>query len=151
PTSANAPEEGKIESGPVQIVEAGAHDGQLAKDILSWLREHRRPLLGRLEYLIVEPSAALARRQREMLREFAQVRWVQDVGQAGRGSGIIFANELLDALPAHRYGWDAKRGEWFEWGVTANGESFEWAKLAGSNRRLEDWPPELTAVLPDGF
>src|SRR5690349_13568153 len=42
--------------GRVQIVEAGAHDGQLARDILTWLRAERPTLFSQVEYWIVEPS-----------------------------------------------------------------------------------------------
>ena len=41
----------------LQIVEAGAHDGRLAADILSWLRRRRPSLFEQLEYWIVEPSS----------------------------------------------------------------------------------------------
>jgi len=47
-------EEGALE--PWQLVEAGAHDGQLALDVLSWLVEHRPEFFDRLEYWLVEPS-----------------------------------------------------------------------------------------------
>ena len=43
--------------GPVQIAEAGVHDGSLAGDILEWLAANDEPLLGRLTYTILEPSA----------------------------------------------------------------------------------------------
>ena len=33
-------------------------------------------------------------------------------------TGVIFANELLDAMPTHRLGWNALEKKWFEWGVT---------------------------------
>src|SRR5204863_2974150 len=46
--------------------------------------------------------------------------------------GIIFCNELLDALPVHRWGWDAKRRTWFEWGVTLKDGGFVWTRLAQS-------------------
>src|ERR1017187_4682180 len=36
----------------VRIVEAGAHDGRLAADILNWLQAHRRELSAQLEYWI---------------------------------------------------------------------------------------------------
>src|SRR5207248_10671240 len=42
---------------PLQIVEAGADDGKLAKDILRWLRGHWAELFGRTEYWIGESSA----------------------------------------------------------------------------------------------
>ncbi|MDW8308419.1 MAG: SAM-dependent methyltransferase, partial [Verrucomicrobiales bacterium] len=47
------------------IVEAGAHDGRLARDILQWLRVHRAELLARLEYRLIEPSPSRRARQRE--------------------------------------------------------------------------------------
>jgi len=40
----------------LRIVEAGAHDGKLARNVLAWLRDHRRELSQRVEYCIVEPS-----------------------------------------------------------------------------------------------
>src|SRR5580698_9268941 len=38
------------------IVEAGAHDGRLAGDILAWLQSNRAGLFERIEYVMVEPS-----------------------------------------------------------------------------------------------
>ena len=43
--------------GPVQVVEAGAHDGTLAGDILEWLAANDEPLFARLRYVITEPAA----------------------------------------------------------------------------------------------
>ena len=42
---------------PLQLVEAGAHDGQLAVDILGWLSQNRPEIFRALEYWIIEPSA----------------------------------------------------------------------------------------------
>ena len=44
-------------------------------------------------------------------------------------SGVIFSNELLDAMPVHRLGWDAAKKTWFEWGVTVDGGKFVWARI----------------------
>ena len=41
----------------VQLIEAGAHDGKLAADVLCWLAKHRPTLFQRSEYVILEPSA----------------------------------------------------------------------------------------------
>ena len=100
-----------------QIVEAGAHDGKLAADILNWLQSNRSKLFEQIEYGIVEPSARWQEWQRETLKDFApRVRWFSDLqAMVGRDSveptihGIIFSNELLDAFPVHRFGWDAKK------------------------------------------
>jgi len=151
------------------IVEAGAHDGRLAKDILTWLRLRRLGLFERIEYWIVEPSARRQEWQREVLKEFEpRVRWFGNfhslatilpwpaanpqsaIGNPQSVCGVIFSNELLDAMPVHRLGWDTKRREWFEWGVTLAGEEFVWIRLA-DKPAISNLPPELLDVLPDGF
>jgi SAM-dependent MidA family methyltransferase len=74
--------------------------------------------------------------------------------QSGPIRGIIFSNELLDALPVHRLGWDAKERCWFEWGVGFAGGHFVWTRMSeriGSPRFAIDVPPALLKVLPDGF
>jgi SAM-dependent MidA family methyltransferase len=145
------------EHGSLRMVEAGAHDGRLAKDILGWLRLRRSELAARIEYWIIEPSARRQVKQQELLSEFRpQVRWFSSVGAAGlaRVTGIIFSNELLDAMPVHRVGWDAERREWFEWGVGFDGAQFTWIRLPRITDALRlaiHMPPQLACALPDGF
>ncbi|SPE60288.1 conserved hypothetical protein [Verrucomicrobia bacterium] len=157
--------------GLVQLAEAGAHRGQLAKDILGWLREQRPELFARLEYWIIEPSSRRRAWQKATLSEFAdRVRWagrLSELAWAGVSSpasarppgicGIIFANELLDALPVHRLGWDAKDRSWFEWGVSCHGERFVWTRLQHGRPPTcltlagLGMPADLLEVLPDNF
>ena len=143
-----------------QIVESGAHDGRLAGDILGWLHSKLPKLLDTLEYWIIEPSSARTRAQKQTLSEFAaSVRWFPEWNAipAAGVNGIIFSNELLDAMPVHRIGWDASEKEWFEWGVTIRpgDHDFIWTRLpAGPDllaRGLPDLPGHLLDVLPDGF
>ena len=137
-------EELRIADCELRIVEAGAHDGRLAKDILAWLQSNRPGFLDHIEYWIVEPSSRRQEWQGETLREFAPwVHWfagfqslfqecTRHASPATRHPplrGVIFSNELLDALPAHRFGWDAAKKTWFEWGVTVDGEKFVWARI----------------------
>jgi SAM-dependent MidA family methyltransferase len=162
------------------IVEAGAHDGRLAKDILAWLRLRRIGLFEHVEYWIVEPSTRRQEWQRETLKEFGScVRWfgdlhslatistwpaanrqpARDLSESAIGNpqsvrGVIFSNELLDAMPVHRLGWDAKRREWFEWGVTLAGDRFVWTRLPEvihPSSFILHPSKELLDVLPDGF
>ncbi|HEX7577180.1 MAG TPA: SAM-dependent methyltransferase, partial [Verrucomicrobiae bacterium] len=148
----------------VRIVEAGAHDGQLAKDILTWLQSSRPELFGRIEYVIMEPSARRRRWQRVTLKSFANVRWFANFQSVASSTphpalrtpqlnGVIFSNELLDAFPAHRFGWDARNKTWFEWGVAVAGEKFIWAKLDNSElpSSILKIPSSLLAVLPDNY
>lgn len=141
---------------PVQLVEAGAHDGQLATDILNWLETWQPVLFKRIEYGLVEPSARRRMWQRKKLERFGnRVRWIDSLDSYRGGLvGIIFSNEFLDSLPVRRFGWDAQNREWFEWGVTVNEDRFVWTRLrrAGCNPVL---PVELPAgfldALPDGY
>jgi SAM-dependent MidA family methyltransferase len=168
----------RIRRSEATIVEAGAHDGTLARDILAWLESDRPGLFAEITYCIIEPSVRRREWQREKLESFAsRVRWFANfrelrvpgsVGPAqastasARVGGVIFSNELLDAMPVRRFGWDAAAQQWFEWGVTLEGEKFVWAKIqeAGVGRRksgtnlpgvLGHLPPDLLAVLPDGY
>ncbi|MGA3164223.1 MAG: SAM-dependent methyltransferase [Verrucomicrobiota bacterium] len=138
------------------LIEAGAHDGQLAKDILNWLQSSRPKLFGQIQYVIIEPSARRQEWQKEKLAEFtSRVRWFTDIEglklktRNSKLSGIIFSNELLDAMPVRRFGWDAKQKVWFEWGVAVDGEKFVWAKIHNSQFAIRN--PQLEAILPDGY
>ena len=141
--------------GPGAMVEAGAHDGGLAWDVLSFLRERRPELFAPLEYWIVEPSERRRAWQERRLAEFGpKVRWVSQLSELADGvRGVLFSNELLDAMPVHRFGWDARQRRWFEWGVSVEAERFVWARMLNSpmapavSGRWE----KLLGALPDGF
>ena len=142
--------------GPVQVVEAGAHDGTLAGDILEWLAANDEPLFVRLRYVIAEPSAKRRRWQAKRLAKFdAQVEWHDSLADAPEIRGVIFSNELLDAFPIHRIGWDAAKRDWFEWAVTWRDDAFRWEPInvggAAWRSLLSAWPSELLDVLPDQY
>lgn len=136
-------------------VEAGAHDGRFAADFLRWLKGHRPEVYGRMRYRIVEPSARRRGWQQEMLAEFGgRVDWVEGVETLGDVEGVVFGNELLDAFPLERFGWDRPSGQWFRWGVTAVESGFAWCRLpAGdlASTPLQGLPRELLEVLPEGY
>jgi len=159
---------------PRHLVEAGAHDGQLAHDLLAWLQRNRPDVWNRLEYWVLEPSTRRQQWQRQKLAEFApQVRWLDAWERVAERAvrGVIFSNELLDAMPVHRLGWDATAQRWFEWGVGLEGDRFVWRRILDRREQapasapggtaevpsstaslaLTGLPAELLAVLPDGF
>jgi SAM-dependent MidA family methyltransferase len=145
---------------PLVLVEAGAHKGQLAWDILAWFQVWRPDVLERLVYWIVEPSARREAWQRRRLGDFkARVRWAKSLPElrASQGGvrGVIFSNELLDAMPVHRFGWDATRQSWFEWGVTIANDRLQWTRMGWDQRRFAAvfsyWPAEVLASLTDAF
>jgi SAM-dependent MidA family methyltransferase len=136
----------------LQILEAGAHDGQLAADILRALERFYPDDLQRIDYRILEPSAPRRKAQQERLAPWAgQVRWFaawEEVTQVI--SGVIFANELLDAFPVRRLVWDASAGGWFESGVTMEGGRLGWCRLPMEADPGGILPREMEPYLPDG-
>ena len=82
--------------GAPQVLEFGAGSGKLALDILTELSSQGVPLH---RYTIMEVSAELRARQRQTLRGFPQVQWIDTLPAAF--SGVILANEVLDAMPVH--------------------------------------------------
>ena len=138
----------------LNLIEAGAHDGALAVDILNWMKSRRPGLFEQVRYVIIEPSPRRLEWQKETLESFgSRVQWLPDFGSL-RFNGILFSNELLDAMPVHRFGWDATEKKWFEWGVTLEGENFIRARLPESchlSLVTCHIPHALEAVLPDGY
>jgi SAM-dependent MidA family methyltransferase len=145
-------------SGPVQLIEAGAHDGQLARDVLDYLREYEQETFRRVEYVIIEPSAGRAHKQFETLANYGgKVQWLRDWSEVGEFRGICFSNELFDAMPVHVFRWEPEARRWREWGVTNHRGQFQWKPLAegkespNAQKLLARLPDELLAVLPNGF
>lgn len=104
------------------ILEVGAGSGILAAELLLELER-----LDRLpeRYLILDLSAELRQRQRQTLQRHAphlveRVHWLADFPDSAF-AGVVVANELLDAMPVHRFrcaagtlqeqfvGWDGER------------------------------------------
>ena len=156
---------------PLQLVEAGAHTGELARDILGWMAQWRPELFAGVEYCLVEPSAQREEWQRQTLGQFeGKVRWVRNLSDLSRPglsrplNGVVFSNELLDALPVRRWGWDGAGQHWFEWGVTLDRGMFTWVRLEtppgvkppGNSRSDKASAPGLPGwlpcqALPDGY
>ncbi len=95
------------------IIEQGAHDGQLAEDVLNALGGHPLP------YLIVEPNPKYREVQAKRLGD--RVQWVEslDALKSGPKHGFFLCNELPDAFPVHLVRWNGER--WEELFVEADG------------------------------
>lgn len=90
--------------GGGDILEFGAGSGVMAADLLAELQR-----LGCLpaRYLLLELSAELRQRQQETLAEkvpdlMGRVDWLDHLPAAGF-KGVVLGNELLDAMPVHRF------------------------------------------------
>lgn len=87
------------------IVEEGAHGGQLANDVLTWLQQFSPDLYRRTRYWIVEPNPRLQAEQQARLSLWPRnkVRWCPTLAtfEAGSIVGVHFSNELVDSFPVH--------------------------------------------------
>jgi SAM-dependent MidA family methyltransferase len=118
-----------------QIVEVGAGSGQLAADLL--LELELRGLQPEC-YAILELSGELQDRQRATIGSLAphllpRVRWLDCLPE--HFDGLVLANEVLDAMPAHLVLWDgdviAERG------VAVKQGQFAWLDRPARGRLLE--------------
>jgi SAM-dependent MidA family methyltransferase len=141
------------ETETCELVEAGAHDAVLARDILTSLSTFDAELAAKINYTIIEPSPERRSWQEHTLSDFrGRVRWNETLNCGVHG--IIFSNELLDAMPMHRLRWNATLRKWGEWFVTLDDD-----ELVSVDGDLTDAtasfapvvPAELADVLPDGF
>jgi SAM-dependent MidA family methyltransferase len=97
---------------PFNLVEMGAGQGLLAKDVLRHLQQHYPQCFASLEYIIVERAGALIDEQQRQLAALAdfgsRVRWSSFAELAAESVvGCCFSNELVDALPVHLVETDA--------------------------------------------
>ncbi|MBX2881065.1 MAG: SAM-dependent methyltransferase [Granulosicoccus sp.] len=87
------------------ILEIGAGSGQLALSILTSLGASGVEFAG--HYLILETSADLAQRQQQLLADslapsvMDRCRWL--TGLPSEFTGVVLANEVIDAMPIERF------------------------------------------------
>ncbi len=87
------------------IVEEGAHGGQFAHDVLTWLQRFSPDLYQGARYWIVEPNPRLQAEQQARLSRWPRnkVRWCRTLAtfEVGALVGVHFSNELIDSFPVH--------------------------------------------------
>ena len=113
-----------LHAGIPDLVELGAGDGRLARDLLAELEA-----LGSLpqRYLILETSADLRARQRDLLRRdvprlAGRVEWLDTLPASL--TALVLGNEVLDAMPVHIIEVDSSGIA--ERGVTLAAGEFQW-------------------------
>ena len=90
------------------LIEQGAHDGQLAEDILAALD------IPAARYLLLEPNPRYREAQRQRLGD--RVNWIGSLAEAP-AHAFYLSNELPDAFPVHLVRWNGKN--WLELHVDA--------------------------------
>jgi SAM-dependent MidA family methyltransferase len=85
------------------MIEQGAHDGQLACDILEWCRAETPDFFETIHYAIVQATGALSMHQKCAPEPalLARISWFETLEALAEEKpvGVFFSNELVDAFP----------------------------------------------------
>lgn len=87
--------------GPFDLVEAAASNGQLARDVLDWAQANDPEFYAAIRLHLVESSTAARAAQRAVLAAHERALAASSARLPDVVHGVIYANELLDALPVH--------------------------------------------------
>lgn len=132
------------------ILEFGAGSGIMATEILKALE--RLNCLPH-QYLILEVSAELRQRQQTTLQTqipklFNRIHWLDRLPSQPL-SGVILANEVLDAMPIYRFRLDENVVT--EFYVSYQDSQFVWQYLPTTNQSLQIAVESLRHQLPVGY
>ncbi len=130
---------------PADILEFGAGSGKLARDIL--LELEKSDALPR-KYYILEVSPDLRQRQQMLLADeaphlLARIEWLERLPDPF--TGIMLANEVLDAMPVHIVRW--RDDTVLERGVTWQNDRFTWQDRPVADAELQAAASELIAEI----
>jgi SAM-dependent MidA family methyltransferase len=127
---------------PFWIIEQGAHDGQLACDILEWCRAEVPEFFEAVRYGIVQSSGAASIHQKCAPEPalVSHITWFENLEAlaAEQPVGVFFSNELVDAFPVRSISFRAD--QWQEQYVDIRKDELRWADLP-----IKD--ADLTAVI----
>ena len=134
---------------PFTIVEQGANDGSMARDILEEIAKCGDSFGEAVQFVIVEPFPVNLEKQRATLLSFSNISWVSSVEALPDFTGMHLSNELLDAFPVDSLRWNG--AAWEEECVVC-----EDGNLARSSQPIRDPELQLAAEgfpsnLPPGF
>jgi SAM-dependent MidA family methyltransferase len=113
---------------PFWIIEQGAHDGQLACDILEWCRTETPDFFETIHYAIVQSTGSLSALQKcaPDAALISRMSWFENLDSlaAERPVGVFFSNELVDAFPVRSISY--RTGHWLEQHVALENEKLCW-------------------------
>jgi SAM-dependent MidA family methyltransferase len=110
------------------MIEQGAHDGQLACDILEWCRAETPDFFETIHYAIVQATGALSMHQKCAPEPalLARISWFETLAALAEEKpvGVFFSNELVDAFPVRSITY--RSGQWMEQRVALDDEGLHW-------------------------
>jgi len=135
------------------LVEAGAGNGRLSTDILRAMRERDPAVYDALRLHLVEASAEARAAQRETLGDVGNRLTASSASVPETFEGVLFANELLDAMPVHQVVMreDGLREVYVAAGSGSAGDTLATVEGPVSTPRLEAYLDALGIRLEPGW
>lgn len=137
--------------GHAEVIEFGAGSGQFAIDFINAMKRGKHHID---RYIIIELSDSLKSQQRQRIQaalphDADKFSWLDCVPDAF--SGVVIANEVLDALPCHAF--TITKGELFERGVVMKKDGFAFKETAVFSSGLQASLQALCKVVdfPDNY
>jgi SAM-dependent MidA family methyltransferase len=131
------------ESHQFDLVEAAAGNGRLSADILNALKARHASVYARTALHLVERSAAAREAERATLAEHAD-RCVSSSAELPETfEGVLFANELLDAMPVHQV---VMREDGLREIFVTSGAAAQTAGVSGPRLVAVEGPPSTPAL-----
>ena len=127
------------------IIEFGAGQGTMAKDILLELQALQQPLH---RYYILEVSADLKQRQKQTLEAhltsewFEKIVWLDALPKTSI-NGVVFANEVLDAMPFERIRIEPNQALQGHVRFNETSQQFEWDYQTITDKGLQKFANQL--------
>ena len=136
----------QINEPTFSIVEYGAGNGTLCRDILQYLKSNSS-LYKHLRYYIIEKSPSMIEREKNVLTSFAgKVQWISYIKEIAGFTGCVLSNELVDNFSTHQV---IMQDELMELFVDHNGTFTE--QLRPAPDELKNYLSRFNISLPGNY
>jgi SAM-dependent MidA family methyltransferase len=131
----------------ITIVEIGSGKGLLAYDILNEIKTKYPEFYDNVQFISIEKSTYHIDIQKQLLADF-NVRWLEDLENLENIEGIIYSNELFDALPVHLI--KKEKGKIYQlYLIEKSGEIQE--DFRPASKEILEYLEELNIDIPEGM
>ena len=131
-----------------EILELGAGTGRIAQSVLAVIKELDEQLFSELTYTLVETSSYHQMMQKETLKDYDHVLYINSLQELNEINGIVFSNEFFDAFPVHII--EKKNGKLFELVVSIENDTLIEKSIHLQNLDIVAFLERQNLMLADG-
>lgn len=133
----------------ISIVEIGSGKGYLLHDVVKTIKDNWPEIFNNINFFSVEKSSYHRQLQTEILKDVGNINFLEDISALAKIEGIVYSNELFDAIPTHMV--RKKDGKLWEVYITVdeNDEVVELEKQP--SEEIISYISELKIDIPEGM